>query len=103
MTPAPQDELSWLEWTLGIVIASFGAAIGHLYNRTGRLSDRARDELRDLRESDLRDLWNEVREAEARFQTHRGDVLSGMVTKGDLAAAEARIMAAIQRGHQSAA
>ena len=88
MSAAPQDELAALEWSLGAVMTLLIAVFSHVYLRLSRVEDKM--------ERSTEAVWTEVRKADDRFQDHRGRVLSDMVTKADLAAAERRIMNAIR-------
>lgn len=89
MTPAPQVEVGWLEWALGLLMPCVLAVLGWFHVRLNRSEDKM--------QADNGRLWEALKEADRDFQAHRGVVLGSMITKEDLAAMESRIMAALDR------
>ena len=98
----PTDEgigASWAEVIVGFSFALVTGAITWLFRADGVNAMRTEElvnEARKAAEADDQHRQEDIGRLDTRFQTHRGEVLSAMVTKGDLAAMEHRIMNAIR-------
>ncbi len=90
---------TWPEVIAGFAFTLLVGAITWLFRADGANALRTEELVRQAREkAEADDLHrqDDIAKLEQRFQVHRGEVLSNMVTKADLAASVRQIMDAIR-------
>ncbi len=98
----PTDEgigASWAEVIVGLAFTLVTGAIAWLFRADGITALRTEalvKEAREAAEADDQRRQEDIGRLDQRFQAHRGEVLSSMVTKNDLAAMEHRLMSALR-------
>lgn len=102
------DDQNWIQWVVGTGLAAAGLIGGVIRYFSVSLRNEVADmqaemnERTDRAQKDRDAIWEQIRRLNDDYQKFRGEILLTMVTKLDVAAMEARLLAALAvRDHRA--
>ena len=97
------DDQNWIQWIVGTGLAAAGLIGGVIRYFSISLRNEVADMQQEMNErtqraqKDRDAIWDEIKRFNADYQNFRGQILSTMVTKADVAGMEGRILGALAR------